>query len=154
MPIKIGKWLSGIWKGISKIWHKANDEVKKLAPVAIAVVQNVKKFIDSPVADVITALIPGNVDDVLKEKLREKLPDIIIKMQLINAVAGMEDTNEQLRVILENLKLSADEAQNVFYHGLASLVLESLSDGKLSWSEATVIAEYYYTHIEKGGDEG
>lgn len=149
MPIKLGKWLAGIWKGISKLWNKAEEGVKKLAPIAIKVVQNVKTFMDSPVADVITALIPGEADDNLKAKLREKLPNIIIKMQLVETIAGIEDTNEQLKAILEKLKLSSNDAQNVFYHGLASLILEKLSDGKLSWSEATIIAEYYYKNIEK-----
>src|SRR5205085_1190903 len=121
MHIKLAKWLAGIWKGISKIWNKAEDSIKQLTPIAIEVVQKVKLFLDSPVADVITALIPGNIDDVIKEKLREKLPDIIIKMQLIDSIANVEDTNEQLAIILEKLKLSSDEAQNVFYHGLASL---------------------------------
>lgn len=149
MPIKIGKWLAGIWKGITKIWDKAESSVKKLAPAAIAVVQNVKKFIESPVADVITALIPGDIDEKLREKLRQHLPELIIKMQLVEAVAGIEDSNEQLKTIFEKLKLSSNDAQNVFYHGLASLILEKLSDGKLSWSDATIISEYYYQHVHK-----
>jgi hypothetical protein len=146
MPLRIGKWIRG-WrldKFFNRIFGSVNDFAKELAPVAIGVVQCVKKFVDSPIADVITSIIPGNIDDRLKEKLRAILPDVIIKMQLVDTIANIEDRNEQLKAILEKLKLSSDEAQNVFYHGLASLILEKLSDGKLTWTESVVIAEYYY----------
>lgn len=146
MPIKLKKWLTGIWIGISKIFHKAENEIKHLLPIVISVVENVKKVVDSPVADVATHLIDGNFDDIAKEKLREWLPKIILELHLIDTTIHLENINEQLAVVLAKLKLSSDAAKNVFYHGLASLILEKISDGKLSWSDAVIISEYYYQH--------
>ena len=146
MPIRIGHWLQGIWIGISKLFHKVEDEVKKAIPVAINVVEQIKKVLDSPVADVITAIIPGDADDKLRAKLQLVLPGLILKFQLVAAIGDIADENEKFQAILKAINLSPDETKNVFYHGLASLILESISDGKLSWSDATAICQYYYEH--------
>jgi hypothetical protein len=45
--------------------------------------------------------------------------------------------------------MSPNEARNAYYHALAAMILEALSDKKLTWSEAVQIAEYYYTNIYK-----
>ena len=43
-----------------------------------------------------------------------------------------------------------EQISGAFYHSLASLILEKLSDGKLTWSESVLIAEFYYKNkIEK-----
>lgn len=151
MPIKIGKWIRGIklWSGIKKLISGLDKEAKKLLPIAIAVGENIKKVIDSPVADVLTALIPGNVDDVIKLKLRGFLPKLLLELHMVEAIANIEDENERLNAILAKIKLSSDDANNVFYHGLSALIIEKLSDGDFSFSDAVVVSEYWYTHFTK-----
>lgn len=112
---------------------------------------------DGPVDDVILSIIknaiPGNADDVLIDKVhktvQEWVPKILLELNLVNSIANIEDTNEQLKAILAQLKLSSDETKNIFYHGIASLILEKLSDGKFDWTDATAISEYYYQHQVK-----
>ena len=99
--------------------------------------------------DVITALIPGDIDDKINEKLRGFLPRLLLELQLVDSIANITDPNAQLQAILDKLKLSSDDAKNAFYHSLASLILQKLSDGKLSWSDAVAIAEYYYQNVTK-----
>ena len=110
---------------------------------------------DSPVDDIITFVIknaiPGSADDVLIDKInatvKEWLPKILIDLNIANAIANINDPNKQLQAILEQLKLSSNETKNIFYHGFCSLILEKLSDGELSWSDSTAIAEYYYKNL-------
>lgn len=112
---------------------------------------------DGPVDDVILSIvkaaIPGDADDKLIDKVHktveEWLPKILLDLNLINSVANIEDRNEQLKAILAQLKLSSDETKNIFYHGIAALILEKLSDGKFDWTDATAVAEYYYQHEVK-----
>jgi hypothetical protein len=146
MPIRIGHWLQGIWIGISKMFHRLENDVQKLIPIAIAVVQNVKTIVDGPIADVITHLIPGELDDAIKEKLRQILPVVLLKLQLVASINNIADENEKFQAILKAINLSPDAAKNIFYHGLASLILQELADGKFTWSDATAVAEYYYVH--------
>lgn len=147
---KLLNWVSGLFNSLER-------EVKKYVPVAINIVEGVKDVIDSPVADVVLAItkkaIPGEKDDVLIDKVltfvKNKLPMLLLELKMVNSIAGIEDPNEQLKAILAELKFTSDRSKNAFYHGLASLILESLSDGELTWGEAVMVAEYYYQNTKK-----
>lgn len=147
--MSLKNFLRHLWQSIKNLFDKVEAEVKKDVVVAISVVQQIKSVVDSPVADVITAMIPGELDDQIKQQLRKLLPKLILELGLVQSVANIEDQNAQLQAILEKLKLSSDDAKNAFYHSLASLILEKLSDGKLSWTDAVAISEYYYQNHVK-----
>lgn len=144
------KWAGKLFKGLSY-------KTKQLVPIAIAVVEGIKAVMDSPVDDIILFVIkraiPGNADDILIDKIqsvvKEWLPKILLELKKVDSIAGIEDQNEQLKAILAEFKLSSDESQNIFYHGFCSLILEKLSDGKITWSESLLISEYYFQNIYK-----
>lgn len=146
----IGNFLRSLFAGLNK-------GVKKLVPIAIAIVQGVKTVMDSPVDDVIAEIIkkaiPGKADDVLIDKItvtvQEWIPKILLELKLIESINNIEGTNEQLKAILNQLKLSSDETKNIVYHGLATLILEKLADGELSWSDSIMVSEYYYKNVLK-----
>jgi hypothetical protein len=148
--MSLKNFLRHLWHSIKNLFDKVEAEVKKDVVVAITVVQQIKSVVDSPVADVITAMIPGELDDQIKQQLRVLLPKLILELTLVQSVANIEDENAQLQAILDKLKLSGDDAKNAFYHSLASLILQKLSDGKLSWTDAVAISEYYYQNHVKG----
>lgn len=150
--MSLKNFLHNLWQSIKHLFDKVEEEVKQEVVVAITVVQQVKAIIDSPVADVVTALIPGEVDDEIKAKLREWLPKILLELNLVQSIAHIENINDQLNAILAQLKLASDDAKNAFYHSLASLILQKISDGKLSWSDAVAIAEYYYQNHVKNNN--
>ncbi|HJU45518.1 MAG TPA: hypothetical protein VJ647_01990 [Chitinophagaceae bacterium] len=153
----IGKFLRRLWAAIASLFHKVDDEVKMWVPIAIRVVQGIKRVMDGPVDDVILTIvktaIPGDADDKLIDKVHrtveEWIPKVLLQLNLVNSIADTEDVNEKLKAILAQLKLSGDETKNIFYHGIASLILEKLSDGKFDWTDATAVAEYYYQHEMK-----
>jgi hypothetical protein len=147
--MSLKSFLHHLWESIASLFEKVEKEVKKDVVIAISVVQRIKVVIDSPVADVVTALIPGDADDRAKTLLREWLPKLLLQLGMIQSIANIENVNDQLNAIMEKLKLSSDDAKNAFYHSLASLILEKLSDGKLSWSDAVAISEYYYQYHVK-----
>lgn len=73
------------WESFTaKAYKKIPDELKEKVSLAVVIVENIKKFIDSPVADAITAIIPGTVDDQIKEKLRVFLPVLLDKYNALN----------------------------------------------------------------------
>lgn len=69
---------------IKKIYKKIPDELKVKLAAIVQVVENIKNFVDSPTADLITAIIPGDLDDDLKEWLRKVLPVILYKYKDIS----------------------------------------------------------------------
>lgn len=66
-----------------KLWGKVPDPLQEKVNIVIRIVENVKRFVESPGADFITSIIPGNLDDDLKEWLRKMLPVILDKVQVV-----------------------------------------------------------------------
>ena len=144
-------FLQKIWEGIAHLFQGLEHELKVLVPVAIKIVNEIKLINDSPVADIIEQLLkPLGLDPAIaaiREKAKTVLPKIILDLGMIDAINGITDPNAQLQAILVKINLSPNATKNVFYHGLASLILTELSDGNFTWSDATAVAEYYYKHL-------
>jgi hypothetical protein len=150
--------LGKIFKAIASIFHGLRHEVKILIPIGINAVQALKTVMDSPVENVaefvIKAAIPGEADDILIDKItaviRKVLNTSLPGLQMMQSIADIDNKEDQLNAILAKLKLSSDDTKNIYFHGLASLIIKELSDGDLTWKESVVIGEYYYQHFVKG----
>lgn len=152
------KLIRKIWKAVQKAYSKIVDSTRQYVPIAIEVVEALKRVMDSDVDDVVAEIIkrviPGKADDLLIEKIKTTvelwLPKILLELRMVQGVAQQQDVNTQLKAILAELKLSSDESKAIIYHGLATLILEKLSDDELSFSDSAAIAEYYYRSAIKG----
>ena len=142
---------------ISSLWKRADKLVHQIAPIAISVVEAVKKVNESVTGDIIEhiieSIIPGVQDDVIigliRTKLKDVLPKLIIELNIANSIANIEDPNEQIKAIINAINISPDETKNTYYHVLCTKIVEALSDGKLTWSESIHITEFYYSNIYK-----
>jgi hypothetical protein len=150
-------FLKNLWDSVKKKFESIRYKTKKLVPVAIHVVEGLKEAMDNPASDVLLQIIkraiPGTADDLLIDKItrviREQLPRVLLDLKMMESVANMEDQNEQLKAVIAQLKLSSDQTKLIIYHGIASLILECLADGELSWSDCIAITEYYYQMDKK-----
>jgi len=155
--MRLKLFLAQIWDFISGIWKKTTSEIKRITPIAVKAVNALKSINDSFAGDVIetviASIIPGKTDDIfiamLRQKLREILPKVILNLNIVNSISNIGDANEQLKSIVSAINMSSNETKNIYYHSLCVLILESLADGKLSFSESVQISEYYYTNIYK-----
>ena len=143
---------------VLKIWDKADELVDLIAPVAINVVEQIKTINESTTGDIIELIISkaikGQSDDIiihqLREKLKEKLPEVIEIMRLAMNIASVEDKNLQAKMVIDAINFSPEQVKNAHYHTFCSMLIESVSDGKLTWGESVIIAQYYYDNIYKG----
>ena len=143
---------------VLKIRDKADELVDLIAPVAINVVEQIKQVNESTAGDIIELIISkaikGNADDIiihqLREKLKEKLPEVIEIMRLAMNIASVEDKNLQAKMVIDAINFSPEQVKNAHYHTFCSMLIESVSDGKLTWGESVIIAQYYYDNIYKG----
>jgi len=69
---------------VAKLFTKIPDEVKEKVSLAVKIVNSIKVFIESPTADLITAIIPGDTDDKIKVWLRIFLPKLLEKYNVLN----------------------------------------------------------------------
>ena len=80
---------------ITLMFDKTFAFLAKNSMVAVSVTDMLKKAVESPVADVITALIPGDVDDRIVSSLRANLPKVLFKMALIHRISTESSTNSE-----------------------------------------------------------
>lgn len=140
-----------IWNSIKSVFDKFSPEAKKAIHIGVAIVDNMKSFVQSPVADIFTAIIPGNVDDRIKDLLRQYLPKIVIEMKLVDAVLGETDPQVIVQEAIATLQQItgdwiSDAARKNFYDSLAVLIAQVAADGKLTWDDAKAVVKWYYDH--------
>lgn len=129
---------------LKKLFSKSRLLIEKAVKPSIAVVEALKALLDSPAVPLITAIIPGNIDDVLAARIKNFLP-VILKMlgyadECINAKTG----DAILQCALAKLRSANDPQKHAAWHNIASNLSMYLSDGKLTWSEAIHLAEMVY----------
>lgn len=155
--MKLKKFISTIMAFIATIWKSVDALVEKVTPIAVNIVNEIKKVNESTTGDIIemilSAAIPGTADEkvikLIRSKLKTILPKIILSLNISESIAKIEDPNEQLKAIITAINMSPDSAKNVYYHGLCTMIINALADGKVSWSESILISEYYFKNIYK-----
>ncbi|WP_153800764.1 hypothetical protein [Foetidibacter luteolus] len=151
--MSIGSFFAGIWKAVKKLFNKLDDESKKLLPVIIDVVNNAKNYNEGIAGDVLSKIIPGDLDDNIREKLKEWLPKLIKTLAATNECANAGDDNAIMQCALAKIGGSEKDVRKVFYHGLAALLLEKLGDGKFTWDDAVATVQWFYKHKDEADDD-
>lgn len=149
--------LKKIWEFVEKIFGKAEDEIMKLAPIAVKIVEGVKNTMDDsrfiPVIEIVKFAIPGDTDNKIIEKVlataREYIPKIALQLNVIQSIGENATVNEQMIAVVEALKGLNQQDQSDYWHELAMYILRQLADGKISLGEAGSIAEYHYQNYVK-----
>jgi hypothetical protein len=144
--MSLGSFLSKIWASIKSLFDGMPSNLKTAIHIGAVVTQNIKKFVDSPVVDVLTALIPGDIDDKIKDLLRARLPVILTELKLADSCAALSDPNEVTACAIKVLQGITGDTQSAFFHNLSILVAQVAADGELSWSDGVYLLEWYYQH--------
>jgi hypothetical protein len=144
--MSLGHFFQKIWDGIKSVFEGLPNDLKKAIHIGVVVTENIKKFTDSGAADTLTAIIPGDVDETVKNKLREFLPKILSELKLADKCGGLTDPNEITKCAIQTLQQIEGDFKSAFLHDLSILVAQVASDGKLDWKDGVSILQWYYTH--------
>jgi hypothetical protein len=141
---KLTQFLVKLWEKIKNLFSKIPDEFKNAVHLGVEITENLKGFIDSPVADVLTAIIPGNADDIIKAKLRQALPVFLQSLKLADSTLNLQDPNLIIQTALQSLRELDPVLRPGVYHNLSVLLTQRAADGKLSWSDGVYLSQWYY----------
>lgn len=144
--MSLQSFLTKIWNQIKALFDGIPAELKTAIHIGVTVTENIKTFVDSPAADVLTAIIPGDIDDEVKSWLRAKLPTILTELKLADSCGTLTDPSEITACAVKVLQGLDGDIKSAFLHNLSILVAGVASDGKLSWSDGVYILEWYYQH--------
>lgn len=146
--MSLGNFLKHIWQGIKHIFDGLLPVLKQAVHWGVVITDAIKTFdANHPdVADILTAIIPGNADDNVKTKLREALPKIVVEMRLVDATLGLTDPNEIMKAALKVIEQLDGDYKSAVLHNLSILTAQVVSDGKLDWKDAVYLLQWYYEH--------
>jgi hypothetical protein len=138
------KFFAKIMAVLANLLGKLAPELKSAVHTSVVVTEAFKNFVDSPLADLFTVLMPGIKDDQIKVLLRQRLPGILMIMRLIESATLLDNEADTIAAAQRYVgELSAAERKPIL-HELAVRLAIILSDGKITWSEAVQLVEYYY----------
>lgn len=129
---------------IAKLFGAMPAEIKRAVHTGVVVVENLKTAIDSPFADILTALIPGGIDDLVKDKIRQALPVFLVELKLFEGTLNLSDPEAICQAAIKYISQLDPVIKPGVLHRLAILIAQVAADGKLSWSDAVYVLEYYY----------
>jgi len=144
--MSLQSFLSKIWNEIKRLFEGIPSELKSAVHIGVLVTQNIKTFIDSPAADVLTAIIPTDIDDKIKNLLRAKLPEVLTELRLADNCAGLTDPVEITACAVKVLQGLDGDIKSGFLHNLSIMISQIAADGKLTWSDGVYLLQWYYEH--------
>lgn len=144
--MSLKSFLQKIANFFSEIFHSLVPELQKAVAIGVQITDAVKNFdtANPEVADILTAIIPGTLDDTIKAKLREELPKLAIELRLIGATVNVTDPNEIMLAAVKVIQQMDGDYKSAFLHDLSILAAQVAADGKLSWSDAVYLLEWFY----------
>jgi hypothetical protein len=98
---------------------------------ALMVTTGIKQALSSPVADLITSLIPGNLDNVIKDRLVSALDKAIDALTIVDQCKQYTNVNDKLKCFISQLQQRDPHLQDALLLKLASLLVSELDGQKL-----------------------
>jgi len=132
---------SSIGRYFNKLFTKAKVFLNKEIPVAIAVVDALKTFMDSPLMPFITQLIPGEVDDKIAARIRTALPKILVDLKIARDCTQLSSNDAIIQCAINHLRSLQPTARYGYWLMIASHLSYDLTDGKLSWAEIVTLVQ-------------
>ncbi len=147
--MSIKTFIIKIWNSIESIFDGFPPELKTAVHIGVVITENIKSFVDSPMADILTALIPGDIDDDIKTWLRAKLPGILTELKLADSCSNLTDPQQITACAIKALQDLDGDIRSSFLHSLSILIAQIAAGGKLTWSDGATILEWYYQNRYK-----
>jgi len=147
--MSLKSFLTKIWKEIRNLFADIPVELKTAIHMGVIVAENIKTFINSPATDIITALIPGDADDKIKDTLRSKIPLILSELKLADDCQNITDPAELITCAVNTLQNLEGDVKSSFLHAISILAAQAVADRQLTWSDGVYLLEWYYQHKYK-----
>lgn len=144
---KLFKKISDWFKRILLV---ALPKYKQISKIAVDITNKLKAIVESEVLDIAVNLIPGDVDNVILDKIRNILPLVIKNVSLAAGIAfESENNSEVIQKLIDHLKSLNPEGRKAFWVAFAGELNRALADGKISFEEAVILSQIAYKELKK-----
>jgi len=146
--MSLKSFLHGIGQFFANLFSKLEPVLKKAVAVGVTITDAIKNFDTAhpELTDIITKLTKGTGDDKAVALVREKLPDIMIELRLVDATLGLTDPDEIVAAGVKVIQQLSGDYKSAFLNSLSIIIAQVASDGKLDWDDAVYLLKWYYDH--------
>jgi hypothetical protein len=102
--MSLKSFLTQIWNTIQSLFNNFPTKLKASVHIGVTITENIKTIIDSPIADILTAIIPGEMDDKIKQILRKGIPIILTNLKLTDECSKLTDPQEIINCAIKHYK--------------------------------------------------
>jgi len=132
--------------GKIRSWFKRLDEyLLNNTKTAITAVSRFKVIIDSPVVDILTTMIPGSLDDKIKEALRKAVNLSIDRLIVLSGCNDLVTTQDKLLCYANFLSGLPKEVRDAQLFKFASLITKELDESRFDQKEYDLVTQSVYT---------
>ncbi len=142
--MSIKSFINSLWRAIQSVFNILPPALKTAIHIGVTVTENIKNFVDSPLADVLTTVIPGDIDDKVMQILSTELPQLLSALKLADQCGESADSSQILKCAIQNLQNLDNNTKSAFLHNISVLITQLVADDKLSWSDGVCVVEWYY----------
>jgi hypothetical protein len=140
----------GLPKKLIAFFERNLSKFSEHGRIAVIITENFKKAVESPVADGIVLMIPGNKDNILLEKARKLAPVIAFKVAVAHKILSSNPTVEDILTAIGNKLKDEDRfVKGSFWIRFNAELILALADGKISLSESLILGQMLYNEIFK-----
>ncbi len=142
--MSLKSFLKSIGTFFKKIFNGLTPIAKEAIHIGVIITENLKKFVESGTADVLTSIIPGDLDDKIKERLRKELPVILVKLKLAEQCSNETEPDKLVLCAIKVLQSIEGDFKKDFYDALAVQIGLVYADGKVTWDELKYVIKWFY----------
>lgn len=148
---KAGRLLRRLELFFITVFAKEFELLKKNSEAAVKITNSLKSIVESPILDVATYLIPGDLDDKILTKARNIVPRVAMEMAIAHGIIQQAATNQQVyAAIVEHIRnVHNPEGRVGFWLEFSARLNQALADGKIEFGEAASLAQIVYLELKR-----
>jgi hypothetical protein len=133
---------------IKRVLQEADEYLDNHVEMALKVTMKLKQLLASPGADLITALIPGTLDDLVKQRLIKALEEVICLLTIADECKEHKDVSERVTCFAKQLQAHAPELRDALLLKMASLLASRLDGNRLKQNLYDLYSQAKYVAIK------
>lgn len=141
-------WVQRAGQNIKKLFNEIPRDIRDKVQIALQVTTRLKSALESPVADLVTALIPGDWDDRLKKEILQYLQESLILLSIVKDCAEKDNIGDMVSCWLEKLRDLPEDVRHALLIKLASLLVAKLHGNKLRESQYDLYTQLVFSAIK------
>jgi len=125
--------------------HEFDNYVDTHTATALNITNELRKALSSPVADIIAALMPANIDSSLRQQILSALDKAAEALTIADNCKQYTDANDKLNCFIQQLRLRDPQLQDAVLQKLAGLLAGFLDGNRLKQSLYDLYTQAKYT---------